>query len=172
MNHQELLREQIVSAIEMKRSMCDEVGGPFDLPAWLAVTANKDQKIAAIVPARDEIPDIIDEVRRNFGAIETVAFIADAFARSEGKDELQSYRRGDLRSAFESGDPSVVEGLHITVYDVRSNETAMASVLYRYGDHGQPIFEEPQFGDCGGGAVIDLIRRSTRPRRERRAWQN
>ena len=171
-NITELATQLLTYLVEtMKEAKVDLVrNGPEDLPTKVLYVPVGNPVVNLITPLAFDIRDgeiqlgqidpqwtlqaTLSTARDQLGPPLLVGHCAEGLSRiyadtPEGHAQADRLRRGDLRQAFEQGDPTIIEALMVAIMHLTPQghvRYMMATTLFRYED-GSIVFDETQMGD-------------------------
>lgn len=140
--------------IKMKESVCAFNKGPQDLAPMLHFRYQHLKGYCGVLLAEGHplhsIPGAWEQIIRD-GIPEFVIVMTEGYA-STGPRE--NYQKGQMEQDFKNNpDSEVMEIINIHGISMKSGEQHTGMVVFRYDDHGQPVFEEPSYSKCEGEAL-------------------
>lgn len=158
------LESELKKAVEvfckMKRTMCENEGGPRDLAPMMHFKYQHLNSYCGGMLFGNPIEMCPMAWRKMLddGIPEFMMLMMEGYAKtSKPGDE---YVRGDMEKDFKNNpDSDVREVITVQAVEIKTGRQFTAVIPYKYDDAGQPDFEEPSIGPCEGDALMSNVAR-------------
>lgn len=163
MTNAEVAAAMLAAYCTMKTTICRTNNGPVDAEPILHVQPVDGQSQAIGLrldihphPA-DALPTALLEARVRFGRLDSVAFLTDAYVKSQAADDVTIPERGEFAREFAEHPDTDVREMLSCLWRTADGDHGGISVTYHF-DGPVPIFDAPDATGFPDGNVPEILK--------------